>query len=174
MALAEYCAARFERGMGFGNRLYPWARCHLYAGATGTPMLAPHWWWPPRVRPLLKELPPPGELPGHLYIRGIRALPEYTGGARRLLVETTSRGNIRVFRGEAGRFHDLHGHEGPLLAALRRMSTRSLQPGTAYVGVHVRRGDFGASARTPTEWFISGLRALRRAGPGSAGYRGIR
>jgi hypothetical protein len=159
--LEKYCAARFDRGTGLGNRLYPWARCHLHARAAGIPMLAPHWWWPPRVRPLLEQWPPVGELPGHLYLRGLRALPEYISGARRLLIETTSRADIRVFRGEAGRFTELDGKADDLLAALRKMSTLSLPIERAYVALHVRRGDFSATARTPTEWFISALRALR-------------
>lgn len=156
-----YCAARFERGMGFGNRLYAWARCHLYARAHGVPMLAPHWWWPPRLRPLLKELPPMGEVAGHLYIRGVRPLPEYIVGARRLLIETMSRSRIRVFRGEAGRFDDLHGEESVLLRALTAMSTRSTPHALPYIALHVRRGDFSASARTPTQWFQAALRAVR-------------
>jgi hypothetical protein len=160
--LEKYCAAHFERGTGLGNRLYPWARCHLHTRATGIPMLAPHWWWPPRVRPLLQQWPPASELPGHLYLRGIRALPEYIGGARRLLIETTARADIRVFRGEAGRLADLDdGEAAGLLAALRHMNTRPLPGAATYVALHVRRGDFSDSARTPAEWFLAALRALR-------------
>jgi hypothetical protein len=158
----HYCAAHFDRGMGFGNRLYPWARCHLHSHASGAPMLAPRWWWPPRVGPLLKEVPPVSELPGHLYIRGIRSLPEYISGAKRTWIEATSRANIHVVRGEVGRLNDLHGHEAELGRALHAMSTRSVGIDVPYVGLHVRRGDFSASARTPMRWFIDGLRAVRQ------------
>jgi hypothetical protein len=161
--MPSYCAAHFSRGMGLGNRLYPWARCHLYARQAGVPMLAPHWWWPPRLGSLLKDPPPIAELPGHLYVRGIRALPEYIGGARRSVIESTSRGKLRVFRGEAGRLNDLQGGEAELLAALRAMSTRTMKVDISYIGVHVRRGDFSAAARTPLAWFASVLRAVRAA-----------
>ena len=161
--MQRYCAAHFDRGTGLGNRLYPWARCHLFSRKCGVLMLAPHWWWPPRVRPLLKQAAPVRELPGHLYLRGIRALPEYIGGARRLLIEATSRGDIRVFRGGAGRFDDLHGDEAELLAALRAMSTRSVFREGSYIGLHVRRGDFNAAARTSNQWFLAALRAVRSA-----------
>lgn len=147
--------------MGFGNRLYPWARCHLHSVAHQMPMLAPRWWWPPRVRPLLKEWPPASELAGHLYIRGLRALPEYIDGARRLRLETTSSDEILVFRGEDGRLKDLHGHEAKLLAALQRICTVPVPVSGSYIGMHVRRGDFSDSARTPLAWFVAALRAVR-------------
>ena len=148
--------------MGFGNRLYPWARCHLYSLEHHVPMLAPRWWWPPRVRPLLKDLPPVGELPGHLYLRGIRPLPEYIAGGRQLFIETTSPGDIHVFRGEEGRLTDLHGREAELLTALQRMCTTRLPASQPYIAMHVRRGDFSDAARTPLSWFASALQALRR------------
>lgn len=148
--------------MGFGNRLFPWARCHLHSIEHRVPMLAPRWWWPPRVRPLLKELPPPRELPGHLYVRGLRPLPEYIGGARRTLLQATSRGEIRLFHGEAGRLIDLHGRHSELLDALRRISTKRPTVREPYVGMHVRRGDFSEAARTPLSWFTSALAAIRR------------
>ena len=163
LLMQSYCAVRFTRGMGFGNRLYPWARCHLYARQAGVPMLAPYWWWPPRLGSLLKEPPAVAELPGNLYIRGMRALPAYIGGARRSVIEATSRGEIRVFRGEAGRLNDVQGGEAELLAALRAMSTRTMKVDTSYIGVHVRRGDFSAAARTPLAWFAGALRAVRAA-----------
>jgi hypothetical protein len=149
--------------MGLGNRLYPWARCHLYSLQHNIPMLAPRWWWPPRVRPLLKEIPPAIELPGHLYVKGMRALPEYISGARRMLIEATSRSSIRVFRGEAGRFNDLHGHETQLYEALSRISTSRVDLPKHYIAMHVRRGDFSEQARTPLEWFLAALRSLRAA-----------
>jgi hypothetical protein len=149
--------------MGLGNRLYPWARCHVFSVQQGVPMLAPRWWWPPRVRPLLKEIPPAVEFPGHLYVRGMRALPEYIGGARRMLIEATSPGDINVFRGEGVRLQDLHGHEDLLHHALRRISTARPSLPAKYIAMHVRRGDFSDAARTPLEWFVSALRAVRNA-----------
>ena len=140
---------------------------------SGAQMLAPRWWWPPRVRPLLKELPPFGEFAGHLYVRGIRALPEYITGVRRTLVEATSRREIRFFAGEAGQFRDLTGAHEVLHDALKRMATRRLQIDGAYIAAHVRRGDFArvtseevrtrGAARTPIEWFVQAFRAVRQA-----------
>jgi hypothetical protein len=147
--------------MGLGNRLFPWARCHLHATRNHVPMLAPHWWWPPRVRPLLTERPPAAELPGHLYVRGMRALPEYIAGPRRIVIEATSRGSIRVFRGEAGRFTDLHDAQDELGQALQRICTVSWPRATDCIGLHVRRGDFSLRARTPDNWFVDALRAVR-------------
>jgi hypothetical protein len=147
--------------MGFGNRLFPWARCHLHSVEHHVPMLAPRWWWPPRVRPLLKELPPAGEVAGHLYVRGLRALPEYLSGMRRMLIETTSRDEIHFFRGEEGRLGELHGNESELLTALQRICTVRSPVRTNYIGMHVRRGDFSSAARTPLSWFVAALRALR-------------
>src|SRR5688572_12833906 len=148
--------------MGFGNRLFPWARCHLHSVEYHVPMLAPRWWWPPRVRPLLREFPPAGEVAGHLYIRGLRALPEYLSGMRRMLIETTSREEIVFFRGEEGRLGELHGNETELLTALQRICTVRLPLRVGYIGMHVRRGDFSSAARTPLSWFVASLRALRR------------
>lgn len=135
-------------------------------------MLAPRWWWPPRVRPLLKEFPPLGELPGHLYVRGMRALPEYVGSARRRLIEATAREQLEVFRGEAGRFRDIAGKQSVLFDALRGISTTNISAQDGYIGLHVRRGDFavattqqlstGGALRTPTSWFRDTLRMIRR------------
>jgi hypothetical protein len=91
----------------------------------------------------------------------MRALPEYIGGARRTVIEATSRGNILVFRGEAGRFTDLQGEHERLGQALRRMCTVRWQQEGAYIGLHVRRGDFNATARTPDDWFARSLQSLR-------------
>jgi hypothetical protein len=147
--------------MGLGNRLFPWARCHLHATRNQVPMLAPHWWRPPRVRPLLKERPPTSELPGHLFFRGMRALPEYIAGPRRTVIEATSRGRIRVFRGEAGRFTEFDDAEQELGQALHRICTVAWPRATDCIGLHVRRGDFSARARTPDDWFLSALRSVR-------------
>ncbi|HEY0810476.1 MAG TPA: hypothetical protein VGD49_09965, partial [Longimicrobiales bacterium] len=170
--MSEFCAVRFGRGMGFGNRLYPWARCHLFSLRDGVPMLAPRWWWPPRVTPLLQAPPPLREWPGHLYVHGIRPLPEYIDGVRRAWIMATSRRNIRFFHGEAGRFRDLAGAHNMLHDALRRMSTTApVTRDQPYIAAHVRRGDFGAATaddlrsrgglRTPTSWFIAAVRAIR-------------
>ena len=160
--------------MGFGNRLYPWARCHLFSLRDGVPMLAPRWWWPPRVTPLVQAPPPLREWPGHLYVHGIRALPEYIDGVRRTWIMATSRGNIRFFHSEAGRFNDLIGAHQVLHDALQRMSTRgSALSDKPYIAAHVRRGDFGVASagelrkrgglRTPTSWFVAAVRAIRNA-----------
>ncbi len=159
--MMRYCAARFERGSGLGNRLYPWARCHTHALKHDLPMLAPHWWWPPRVRPLLKEVPPIADLAGHLYVRGMRALPEYVSGARRTWIEATARANVLAFRGDAGRFTALHDHEQTLRHALERICVVPPPADSAYIGLHVRRGDFSATARTQNSWFVTALRAVR-------------
>jgi hypothetical protein len=167
----RYCAARFERGTGFGNRLFPWARCHLHALRSGSRMLAPRWWWPPRLKPLLKEPPAAREWPGHLYLRGIRDLPEYISGSRRAVIEATSRNDVLVFRGEAGHFHEFAADHALLFDALNRMASRRLHVQRPYMAAHVRRGDFvrvsadearrRGGARTPTEWFVASVRSVR-------------
>jgi hypothetical protein len=129
-------------------------------------MLAPRWWWPPRVRPLLEDRPRGANLPGQLYLKGMRKLPEYIGGFRRSMIEATSRTHVRFFAGEAGRFADLAGRQAELHATLLRICTVSLPGPQDYVAVHVRRGDFNERQRTSLGWFVSALRAARAA----AGY----
>ena len=135
-------------------------------------MLAPHWWWPPRVRPLLADFPPFAELPGHLYVRGMRALPEYISGVRRARIEATSSSRIDVFRFESARFAELTGHEDLLHETLRRICTVAVPAAVPVIGIHVRRGDFRmagltelqteGAVRTPTTWFVATLRLIRQ------------
>lgn len=42
----KMCRTRFGRGYGFGNRLFPWARCALYSHLQGIPMVTPVWFRP--------------------------------------------------------------------------------------------------------------------------------
>lgn len=41
-----FCQALFPRGTGFGNRLFLWARCRLFARAYGATMVSPIWFRP--------------------------------------------------------------------------------------------------------------------------------
>lgn len=51
-----YCKAKFGkgilgRGMGFGNRLFPWARCRVYAHLHGAQVISPVW-----MRPAIAQI----------------------------------------------------------------------------------------------------------------------
>ena len=41
-----FCRAKFGRGLGFGNRLFAWARCAVFSDVHGVPMVAPLWFRP--------------------------------------------------------------------------------------------------------------------------------
>jgi hypothetical protein len=127
-----YCDAVFTRGTGLGNRLFPWARCKLFARDHGCPMLAPRWAHI-RTGPFLNG--------GISYRDSLRKVllwdnfvagpDEVTGWRRRLVRARFARvedglvgnevqpGNVIVtFRGDGRHFQDLSGHQDYLLDQL--------------------------------------------------------
>jgi len=186
-----YCEARLLRA-GLANRLFPWARCRIYARAHGVQMLAQQW----------------AQVPLGTLLRGEKDLRTYTnlfqphsadiGGlksayirmrARKLpepgsLVSPVSRPpglHLVVFEGMRGQFAPINPWHALLhdeLLAITRPQWREKAravPGP-FIGLHVRRGDFqrisGATdlakadnTMTPTRWFVDTLRAARDALP---------
>lgn len=161
--MTEYNRVVFNRGTGLGNRLFPWARCVIDSIDTGRPMLAPHWWWPPRRSDPLIGI--------------FRPRPSEIGGLARLRIEAFHQ-HVRIFEGEADRFAALAGRQDELLHAFRDATrTRWLEEADAAagatIGMHVRRGDFSVARhasdfqlkgalQTPIEWYVHMLRLVRR------------
>ena len=133
------CRPVFSRGSGLGNRLFPWARCKLFARKSGARMLAPRWLnlrlgpiargdvlllhW--RRQILLQGLFKPLEdeitgLPRIVAEFVSRRVPEdQTASLRK---EEAWRPRLVEFAGDRRHFLDLVGEEAWLLSSLREMT----------------------------------------------------
>jgi len=70
-------------GMGFGNRLFPWARCRLFSYQTGARMISPIWF-----RPAIRQMWRKGVVPKY-YLRQLMLLGLFKNRA----------GDVGPFRG---------------------------------------------------------------------------
>jgi hypothetical protein len=175
-----YCQAVFSRGAGLGTRLFPWARCVLFAHANNIPMLAPQW-VQPRIGPLLRGgidirayhrqillaglfRQPPGAVGGLARLRALLAsarveeparIDEPYGGAG------TGMRSIITFRGAGTLFECLNGRDQFLLRTLREITKpRWLEfadsVGSVPIGINVRLGNDFRVARSDEDYQVMG------------------
>lgn len=176
--MPSYNAVVFNRGTGLGNRLFPWGRCVIDSDRTGTPMLAPAWWWPVRKGALFA-----GGISRRAYLRQgllVNVFQPRAGDvsgvkkqwilARAEVVPESAQSNsesalvVREFRDEANQFADLRDHRALLLGAFRAMTRQPwLKLADAHrdvpIGVNIRRGRDFKDAATNADFQTQG--ALR-------------
>jgi hypothetical protein len=166
-----------------GKRLFPWARCCVFASLHEAPMLSPQW-AQFKLGPLLRR-----ESDLRLYATLFQQRSGDIGGLRRLWLQTqlmyvgepaqldcppASSGDATIvfFDQERDHFQRLNGWDSFLYAELRATTRpRWLQAVLAApelpIGIHVRRGDFALSQDgwlfTPITWFAATLRLIRQA-----------
>jgi hypothetical protein len=186
-----FCEVRFARGAGLGTRLFPWARCRVFARLHDCQMLAPAWrQW--RVGPLLR-----GGIDVRSYHRQILLVGQFRDDAYASAdVARRARRYARLpepheigerprdrppvvvrFEGPGTFFEPLAPHRAWLREALHgdahpkwvALADRVRAP----IGINVRCGhDFRAAQsetdymtkgaiRTPLMWFIEALRRVR-------------
>ena len=164
-----YCQAVFGRGSGLGNRLFPWARCRIFASVNETPILAPRW-VSLRVKPLFRSGTGLWTYPRQVLLAGqFRPGRADIGGLERWRIERHSQihpepdnfsspvadaygpgRHLVRFEGDRtglGRFHLLEGRDEFIRTELRaatrdrwlRMADRTAG---IPIGIHVRLGDF--------------------------------
>jgi len=168
-----YCFADLHRA-GLGNRLLPWARCKIFSMTNRVPMLATQWIQIPSLSGSIRGDP-------RTYLGQLRADPAELGWTRSMLIRTSARrvpedgwpqidegrgSRVIVFQGLQPYFAALAGHRELVRSSLLRVTrprwikaARSL---SADIGIHVRRGDF-VTQRTPMDWFVATLAAIRSA-----------
>jgi hypothetical protein len=154
---------RPARGTGLGNRLFPWARCLVFARLGGAIPLEPRW-FQPRLGPLLRGGIDIGHYHRSFLMMGLfRRRAEEIGGLRRTWIERTApriaepptldaataeglpAGSLVVFSGDGDCFRRLHGWEAFLRGCLESMTRhRWLRHvdslGEVPIALHVRRG----------------------------------
>lgn len=174
-----YCQSIFERGSGFGNRLFPWARCRIFAAKNKVRLLAPKW-FQPRIGPLRR-----GGIDLKYYIYQILLLDLFKDrmgdltGIGRTVAQLSSRkvsepdGSILrdrrvpssnvifVFRGDKNHFSDLHGWDQFLINELRAITKQKWldlvdRIGDIPVGINVRLGNDFRKAASGQEYFTNG------------------
>ena len=183
-----YCQAILPKA-GLGNRLFPWARCSVYSLLNGVPMLSPSW-AQIKLGPLLRA-----ETDLRLYHNLFRKKGDYVTGLKRRWLQLTADHvpepddlstlpkhtdkTVVDFRGWKDYFRQLNGHSQFLHRSLRSITKAAWLCKVdacdgAFIGLHVRRGDFTATIlpddyrvkgalRTPIEWFVESLETVRRA-----------
>jgi hypothetical protein len=156
---------------GLGNKLFPWARCRIFALEHHIPMLAPGW-TQVRLRALLR-----GDRDKRVYHNLFVGAPRgYVKGPPALWLRLFDRHPI-VFSGPANHFDSLTNRHQLLLMEIRHITRpgwlrRVEHVGPVPIGVHVRRGDFveprrpddfvfKGGIRTPLGWYIRCLEAIR-------------
>jgi hypothetical protein len=121
-----YCQAVFAKGSGLGNRLFPWARCRIFASENNIQMLSSQW-VTGRIKPLLR-----GGIDLNCYKNQILLLDLFNqkegdlGGIQKILLqsraikeievdnfhliqlEPNSKDSIIVFQGDKNHFNDLY------------------------------------------------------------------
>lgn len=177
---------------GLGHSLLAWARCVVWCHRSGATMLAPRW-LRLRVGPFLRRERDKRNyfllFSGDGYVGGLRRAwclwrcrrvdAEAPGSAAALAVPQP--GTVVVFHNaladnERKHFHEVRGHATLLhreLTRITRPAYRPAPPTQPFIAVHVRMGDFSASAdgggirpglhnvRLPIEWYAQMLVAVR-------------
>ncbi len=161
---------------GFGNLLFPWARCFLFCRAHGATMIAPRWGHL-RIGPWLRRESDKRYYGGFFraagYVRGLRrwwilarvrqiAEQDWTGAALTGPCVVRFQGLIYPL------FAPLVGQQDVIAAELRRITRARHLPepdeARGAIGLHVRLGDFRATPdratlrhnghfRMPLEWY---------------------
>jgi hypothetical protein len=183
-----YCQTILPR-TGLANRLFPWARCCVYARKHKLPMLAPSW-SQVKIGPLLR-----GERDLRTYHNLFQQPPHYIQGIRRMYLAKTGRKlpepedlniaragssahQVVVFSGLGEYFKPLNGWHEFLLQELRQVvrplwQRRAAQYAAAPIALHVRRGDYAKPTsaedvktkglmQVPLSWFIDSLQLIRQ------------
>ncbi len=175
-----YCQAVFPRGAGLGTRLFPWARCAIFAQANKIPMLAPQW-VQPRVGPLLRGGIDIGAYHRQILLLGLFRHPP--GTIRRLgklfvqLTGTRVEEPVRLdethdfapsdqkvivtFHGVGDKFERLNGHDQFLLESLQAITRHGWIEfvdgmGSVPIGINVRLGNDFGTARSDEEYYTKG------------------
>ncbi len=190
LEMAIYCHAEIGSA-GLANRLYPWARCEVFARRHQLPVIAPQW-LRFKLGPFLR-----GERDKRLYT-GLFKDDGYISGLQRKWLLFRGRviheadaesalaglGSRSLSGIELIEFKDMDGFFGPikahremlhrrlidmLAAPLRSMYDRL--PAERFIAVHVRRGDMpvlpagtprvDTNHGLPSAWFVKALRILR-------------
>lgn len=168
-------------GSGLANHLFIWGKAMVLARQTGGRVVFPAW-MQIKLGPLLRREPDP-----RLYAGLFRAAGDDVRGLGKLLAlirrpraridhvrEMQDRGDglyVITSNGLATYFDELLDDRDLIRDALLRRTRRfGPRPDGAFIGLHVRLGDFAAAGapgavntRLPLDWFIDRLRVLRAA-----------
>jgi hypothetical protein len=181
-----HCMPIFLRGTGFGNRLFSWARCQVYAKNHNYKTVAPIWFFP-RIRPFLK-----GGVSVANYLNQIcmfRNLKRHTDDYGLLtnlklkyfgtplqepedltkpLDHTDKKNSFIPFSRAGGDFHRftaLNGYQEFLKNKLResvhpkweKLFSKWDNIAEDSIGINIRRGKDFKDPKTSNDWFTTGL-----------------
>src|SRR2546425_10097984 len=112
-----YCEVQFARGTGFGNKLFPWARCKIFSELHQVPMLAPVW-FNPRIGPLLRGGIDLSAYHHQILLSGLfaRSGENYVSGYRRLITKSRAQ---RVSEPNDLRSNDFRGYADRVLVSFK-------------------------------------------------------
>jgi hypothetical protein len=167
---------------GLANMLIPWAECYLWCYDNGFQQIAP-FWGKLRLGPYIR-----GERDRRKYQKLFKAGNRITGLSRLLLLLTSKKipfeefhlrkdkNNVRqstlVCFSDMNHLERLIGRDKEILNELYQITRPEYLPTelpSAYIGIHIRMGDFpfrndenkNGFFRLPIEWYIEALKQLR-------------
>lgn len=140
--------------------LNPWARAFLWARDHDMKMIAPNWVKLCRIGPLLR-----GERDKRYY-RGMITNDGYVDGWKKWYLLSFRRKDIEIIEGQGHDICDFPMEHESLKTELMRISSPQILSSldslpSAYIGVHIRRGDFKVIGRClPTDYYINAIRLM--------------
>jgi hypothetical protein len=167
---------------GLANMLIPWADCFLWCKDRGIRRIAP-FWFKARLGPFIRR-----ERDKRQYQRLFKKGSDIGGIKRLLLILTSRKISAESYRlsgdpGEKSRatvvcFSDMNrldrlvGRHKEVVDELYRITRPRYRPiglPAAYIGIHIRMGDFpqkqgsngSVNFRQPLEWYVEALKRLR-------------
>lgn len=181
----KYVYAKFTRGTGLGNRLFPWARSYIHAKYNNCEIIAPSW---AHVRrgPLLRSNTIMGGIAlrdflGKILLFGNFTNIGYTGGIKKIILLLKKyffqNEQIVIFAGDGNFFDDLRGFNDEIKNELWRLAKNKekiIHCENIKIIINVRLGrDFKTPKSnsefyskglllSPLEWYVAALRALRQ------------
>ena len=174
----KYCGVKFNRGTGLGNRLFPWARCVLYAQQQHLPMLWPNWFHIRKASFLKGGIDYRTSLGKILLYNNFKPSAKYIQNIQKKSIKLTNDHEIKWFNGDGNFFSDLYDFHPLIKTELQQIAHPSIvstlnQLDAPSIILNIRRGkDFldakveadyinKGAIRTPLSWFISSLAQIR-------------
>lgn len=174
----KYCAVKFARGTGLGNRLFPWARAIIFASNNNKLILWPNWFHFRKASFLKGGINYRTSLGKILLYKNFKNNGSYSHKYKKTLIEIRNKKEINWFSGDGCFFSDLHDFQPLIKKELLKIAHPKVLADLEKVDVpkiilNIRRGKdfsdakvpedfiFKGGLRTPLSWFILSLSQIR-------------
>lgn len=174
----KYCSVKFNRGTGLGNKLFPWARCVIYAKNNNIKMLTVNWIQLRKASFVAGGIDYKVSLGKILLLGNFRHASTQLSMTESFFIRNFKNSKVKVFQGDGNFFDDLRTERDFIKTSLLAITNpRTLSQISEYknfpIVLNIRRGkDFKdakseidflneGGIRTPLSWFKNTLTAIR-------------